>query len=478
MVPLAGRAQDVEVAPEPATGRIERDAAMAARHMIAAAHPLAAEAGRDILRQGGSAVDAAIAAELVLGLVEPQSSGLGGGGFLLHYRAADRSVTSYDGRETAPSAARPDRFLGGDGAPLDFYDAVVGGRSVGVPGLLRMLEMAHRAHGRLAWARLFEPAIRLAEDGFAVSDRLHRLIEDDPYLRRDPAARALYYRDDGSAVAPGDILRNRAYADTLRRVARDGGDALYGGAMAADIAAAVRGHPAHPGDMTEADLADYRAVERPPVCRPYRVWLVCGMGPPSSGGVAVAQILAILEPLDVAGMGGETPGFAHWFAEAGRLAYADRARYLADPAFVAVPVGGLLSADYLRARAALLSPDRAIGLAPAGEVGPPWGLPQGPDVPGTTHLSVVDDDGNAVALTASIENSFGARILVRGMLLNNELTDFSFRPVQDGRPVANRVEGGKRPMSAMAPTIVLDRQGRLIAALGSPGGSATNVLAT
>lgn len=461
--PLAVHAQDVDIAPEAASGRVERVVVSASRHMVVAAHPLAAEAGRQILRQGGSAVDAAIATELVLGLVEPQSSGLGGGGFLLHFAAKDGAVTSYDGRETAPMAAKPDRFLDRDGQPIEFFQAVVGGRSVGVPGMARLFELAHQKHGRLPWMQLFEPALRLAEDGFPVSPRLNDLLVGDPHLRRNPAARALYY-PHGQALAVGHILRNRAYADTLRLLAMQGADAFYRGRLAAEITRAAA------SDLAAADLAEYQAKERPALCQPYRVWLVCGMGPPSSGGVAVAQMLAILEPVNVAAMADGTPDFAHVFAEAGRLAYADRARYLADPDFMAVPVQDLLDRNYLRARAALIRPT-SMGVATAGEVGLSRGQPQGSDVPGTTHLSVVDGEGNAVALTASIENSFGARILVGGMLLNNQLTDFSFRPEQQGRPVANRVQGGKRPLSAMAPTLVLDRDRRLVAVLGSPGGS-------
>lgn len=446
LLPLAAFAQ--EVPPEPATGFTARQSVPAARHMVAAAHPLAAEAGREILRAGGSAVDAAIAAQLVLGLVEPQSSGLGGGGFLLHYQAESGAVTSFDGRETAPAAARPDRFLASGGTRLGFLDAVLDARSVGVPGLMPMLELVHARHGRLPWARLFDPALRLAENGFPVGSRLHELLAEDRFLGNDPAAALLYY-PGGAPLPAGAILRNRAYADTLRALARDPA-ALQKGAIADDIVRAVG------GDLTTADLARYRAVERPPVCRPYRLWVVCAMGPPSSGGVAVLQILGLLEAHDLAAMAPLSPGFAHLFAEAGKLAYADRARWLGDPDVVAVPVAGLLAPDYLRARARLIDPAGAMARASAGE----------PGTPNTTHLSVVDGAGNAVALTSSIEYLFGAHRMVRGFLLNNELTDFSFAP--EG---PNRVEAGKRPRSSMAPTIVLDRQGRLVATLGSPGGS-------
>jgi gamma-glutamyltranspeptidase/glutathione hydrolase len=467
-------------APEADTGRAPKTATPASRHMIAAANPLAAEAGRAMLRAGGGAVDAAVAAQMVLNLVEPQSSGIGGGAFLLHWSAGTRRVTSYDGRETAPAAARPDRFLGPDGKPLSFMEAVVGGRSVGVPGILRMLELAHREHGRLPWARLFEPAIALAEEGFPISPRLHALLARDTNLGRFEPARSYFYRPDGTPKEIGTILKNPALAATLREIAEHGADAFYGGRIAGDIVATVTGAPANPGDLTLADLALYRAKERPPVCGSYRLYVVCGMGPPSSGGVAVLQILALLERFAMP----DSADGVHLFVEAARLAYADRGLYLADPDFVPVPVRGLLDPLYLAQRSALIDPAHAMESVSPGE--PPrragmlrHGVAEPLEIPSTSHLSIVDDSGDAVSMTTTIENEFGSRLMVDGFLLNNELTDFAFRPEVDGKPVANRVEPGKRPRSSMAPTLVFDPEGKLRLVLGSPGGSSIiNYVAT
>ncbi len=439
--------------------------------MVAAAHPLAVQAGLETLRAGGSALDAAIAVQMVLGLVEPQSSGIGGGAFLLHWSKRDRRVRTYDGRETAPAAARPERFLDAGGKPLPFFDAVVNGLSVGVPGVLRMLELAHRRHGRLAWARLFTPAIRLAESGFAMSPRLHQLLAADRFLREDPAARALYYAADGQPRPVGALIVNTDYAETLRTIAALGAEALYSGGLAADIVRAVRLHR-RPGDMTLEDLRLYQARERAPVCNTYRRWRICGMGPPSSGAVTVLQILALLERKDFADAAPNSALAVHLFSEAGRLAFADRALYLADPDFVPQPLEGMLDRAYLPERARLIG-ERSLGRAEAGV--PPGALALAPapghTSAGTSHLSIVDARGDAVSMTTTIENAFGSRIMVRGFLLNNELTDFSFEPQADGHPVANRVEPGKRPRSSMAPTLVFDRRGRLVMALGSPGGS-------
>ena len=460
-------------APEAETGRVTRPLGEAQRHMVAAANPLAAEAGRAILRAGGSAVDAAVAVQLVLNLVEPQSSGIGGGAFLLHWHEARRSLVALDGRETAPAAAKPDRFLR-DGKPMRFAEAVVGGRSVGVPGTVKLLEEAHRRFGRLPWKQVIEPAIRLAEDGFAISPRLAGLLARETNLAKDPRAAAYFYEADGRPKAEGTVLRNPAFARTLRAIAESGATAFYEGAVAEDIVKTVIGHPANPGDIALADLAGYRVEERAPVCGAYRVWRICGMGPPSSGALAVQQMLGILEGQDLRRMG---PGAeaAHWIAEAGRLAFADRNLYVADPAFVSVPTPGMTDAAYLRARAGLIDPARSMGRAKAGEppnrraglMAPSEGVENG-----TSHISVVDGDGNAVSMTTTIEDGFGARLMTEGgFLLNNELTDFSFVPEEDGKPVANRVEGGKRPRSSMAPTIVFDAHGRLYAVVGSPGGS-------
>ncbi|HEX2554573.1 MAG TPA: gamma-glutamyltransferase [Microvirga sp.] len=471
--PAPAAEQAARPAPEGATGRSARQAGTAARDMVAAANPLAAEAGRAILAAGGSATDAAIAVQLVLNLVEPQSSGIGGGAFLLHWDKAN--LVTLDGRETAPAAAKPERFLKADGKPMPFIEAVVGGRSVGVPGTVRLLEAAHKRWGRLPWAQVFEPAIRLAEEGFAISPRLGGMLGQEKFLSSDPVARALFYGEDGAAKPVGTVLKNPAFARTLRAIAERGAEAFYTGEIAADVVATVTGHAANPGDMTLDDLKGYRVEERGAVCGPYRTWRVCGMGPPSSGGVAVLQILSVLETRDMAALK-PGPEAAHWLAEAGRLAFADRALYLGDPAFVNVPVRGLIDPGYLKGRAALANPDRSMGVAKAGD--PPFQRTEfrfapsdGPEF-GTSHISVVDRDGNAVAMTTTIEGGFGARIMTKGgFLLNNELTDFNFAPLEDGRPVANRVEPGKRPRSSMAPTIVFDRENRLAAVVGSPGGS-------
>ncbi len=425
-----------------------REAVVAKRFMVAAAHPLAVEAGTEMLRRGGSALDAAIAVQMVLGLVEPESSGIGGGAFLLYWAQGDKKLRSYDGRETAPAAARAERFVDAEGKPLPFLEAAVGGRSVGVPGVLRMLELAHRRHGRLPWNELFQPAIRLAEGGFPLSPKLHATLERERFLREDPLARGLYY-----GKPAGARLVNTAYADTLRQVARGGARLFYEGEIAKDLVLTVRTH-AKPGDLTEQDMAGYRAVEREPVCGPYRQWRVCSMAPPSSGGVAVLQMLGLLERTAFARAPPHSGVALHLFAEAGRLAFADRARYLGDPDFVKVPVARLLDGKYLDARAKLIG-ERSMRLAPAGDT----------EAAGTSHFSIVDARGDVVSMTTTIEASFGSRVMVRGFLLNNQLTDFDFVP---GGP--NAVAARKRPRSSMAPTIVFAPDGSVRLALGSPGG--------
>lgn len=482
---------EAALAPEAATGYTERSPARASRFMAVTANRHATRAAYDVLAAGGSALDAAIAAQMVLTLVEPQSSGIGGGGFLLAYDARTRRVRAYDGRETAPAAATPRLFLDADGHPLGFFEAAVGGRAVGVPGVLRMLELAHARHGRLAWARLFEPAIRLAREGFSVSPRLHRLLDADRYLRSDPRAAAYFYDVQGRAWPVGHRLRNPALADTLSRIATGGSLALHAGPIAADIVAAVRGDPRGAGVLGEHDLAFYRARERAPLCFAHRRYRVCSMPPPSSGGIAIDQILAywrMAAPgLHLADRAGTlVADGVHRFTEATRLAYADRGRYVADTDFVALPgqrpgeavsaaPGTLLDPAYLAARAALIgarSMDRAAPGTPGRTAAGP-GAPPGPERPSTTHLSIVDAAGNAVSMTSSIENAFGARLMVRGFLLNNQLTDFAFVPTRDGHPRANRVEPDKRPRSAMSPTIVTWRAGGALAlVIGSPGGRA------
>ena len=454
-------------------------AATATRHMAASANPLATEAGREMLRAGGSAVDAAIAIQFVLGLVEPQSSGVGGGAFLMHWDG--QRVIAYDARETAPMAADEKLFLLPDGKAMAFYDGVVGGRSVGTPGAMRLLEVAHKQHGKLPWTRLFEPALRLADNGFAMSPRLNMALASEKYLQADPAAAAYFYQPDGTPKPVGTILRNPAYAETLRAMQAGGADAFYKGPIAADIVKAVRSHR-NAGLLAESDFAAYQVKTREAVCSDYKQWRVCGMPPPSSGGVAVAQMLGIFSvrnigvvpPQTVNGKLEPQADAVHLFSEAGRLAFADRGQYLADPDFVPVNVAGLIDSAYLRQRAQLIT-DRSMGTAKPGV--PPgtkaaFAADASPPKTSTSHISVVDSFGNALSMTTTIEDVFGSRVMVRGFLLNNQLTDFSFVPQADGMPVANRVQPGKRPRSSMAPTLVFDKaSGQFVATVGSPGGS-------
>lgn len=474
--------------PEAATGFAPRDAVHGRGWMAVTANRHASDAAGAILAEGGSALDAAIAAQMVLGLVEPQSSGIGGGAFLLHYRARDRRLEAWDGRETAPAAADERLWLDAQDQPRPFFEAVVGGRAVGVPGLVRMLEQAHARHGRLPWARLFEPAIALARDGFPVSLRLHALLARDPALRRDPEAAALFYDAAGAARSVGYLLRNPALADTLSRIARQGSLALHAGPIAREIVDKVRSHPSNPGLLGERDLAFYRPAVREAVCFDHRAHRVCGMPPPSSGGVTVAQMLKLWRaaPAQLTARGGDDldPDGAHRFAEVGKLAFADRDHYLADPDFAAprqgssgdaMLVSALLDDRYLARRAAAIG-ERALPTPvaaghPAALSGRPLAAAPSPELPSTTHLSIVDRQGNLVSMTSSIESAFGARVMVRGFLLNNQLTDFSFAPSRDGEPIANRVEPGKRPRSSMAPTLVFDRAtGAPALVIGSPGG--------
>jgi gamma-glutamyltranspeptidase/glutathione hydrolase len=471
--PAIPDAADVPNAPEPATGFAAKAVVYARNAMVVTAHPLATGAGLDILSQGGAAVDAAITAQLVLGLTEPQSSGIGGGAFLLLFDGT--RVVAFDGRETAPAAATPRRFLTASGQPMAFREAVVGGHSVGVPGVLSMLEMAHARYGKLPWAALFEPAIRLAADGFLVTPRLHRLLAQEHYLRQYEPARSYFYQPDGSPRAVGTRLQNPDYARVLQVIATQGARAFYHGSLVADMVQAVRHHPTHPGDLTAADFAAYAARQRPPLQGAYRGCTVFGM-PPSAGGLSTLQILGVLERFALQTLQPLAADSVHLFAEAGRLAYADRARYLADSDVVAVPVAGLLDRTYLTARSQLIAPARSLGVAPAGR--PASAVPlahadgQAPEYPSTSHLTIVDTYGQVVSMTTSIEDAFGSRLMVNGYLLNNQLTDFSFVPAIHGQPVANCLAPGKRPRSAMAPTLVCDAHGRCALALGSPGGSA------
>jgi gamma-glutamyltranspeptidase/glutathione hydrolase len=472
---LAMPALAQEVAPEAATGQQAKALVTASKYMAVTADPAATQAATGILAKGGSAVDALIAAQLVLGLVEPQSSGLGGGGFLVHFDAATKKLTTLDGRETAPLEATPALFIKADGEPMEFFDAVIGGRSVGTPGTVALLEEAHKRHGRLPWADLFAPAIKLAEEGFAVSGRLNALIsESAESLYRQEASRIYFLSEEGVPLFPGAKRTNLPYAETLKAIAAGGAKAFYEGEIATDIIATVRGDE-NPGVLSQQDFKAYAVIEREPVCAAFRVYQVCGMGPPSSGAIAVGQILATVEPHDLAGLGPGDPQSWRIIGDASRLAFADREKYVADPAFVKQPKG-MLNAGYMAARAKLISGPNA--LPPEGVVAgdPPFddamNLAPGEaiELPSTSHLSIVDASGNAVSMTSTIENGFGSRLMVRGFLLNNELTDFSFKPDRDGIPVANRVEPGKRPRSSMAPTIVL-KDGAPVLVIGSPGGS-------
>ncbi|MEN8723416.1 MAG: gamma-glutamyltransferase [Alphaproteobacteria bacterium] len=451
------------------------EAATADTHMAATANPYATRAALKILRNGGSAVDAAIAAELVLTLVEPQSSGIGGGGFMMVHDGLSSGIHAYDGREKAPRAAQPDRFLK-NGDRMDFGEAVVGGRSVGVPGMIALMALAHEKHGRLPWADLFTPAIDLAKNGFVISPRLYKAALRDPILREMPIAKDYLYRSDGLPIRQGEYLMNLDYADTLELIAEKGRDGFYRGPLARQMVETINNSVGAPGDMTVADFVTYQAVERTPLCTAYRSWRLCGMPPPTSGGVTVLQILGLLERFDMATVEPSSAKAVHLVSEASRLAYADRNMYVGDPDFVDVPVYGMLDPTYLANRAALINPEQVVkqeadpGLPPSNQ--PLAYAPDGSlEVPSTTHLSVRDKWGQTVSMTASIEGPFGAHIMAGGFFLNNELTDFSFIPERDGLPVANRVDGGKRPRSSMSPMLVFNEDGSFHAAVGSPGGS-------
>lgn len=439
--------------------------------MIATANPYATQAGLAILRQGGSALDAAIAAQMVLTLVEPESSGIGGGAFLLLWDPVTGRCTSFNGRETAPAADTAGLFLDADGHPVDRSVAIPGGKSVGVPGVVAMLEVAHRRYGRLPWDRLFAPAIALAQEGFVVPAKLARTLRDHPDVLDSPDLRAHFTRPDGSPVQAGDTLKNPELAATFALLARDP-HAFYSGPLAEAIADKVRHAWVHPGAMTVADLQAYRAQEQKPVCGPYRQHTVCSMGPPSSGGIAVVQILTMLERFPASSLNLNTVEGVHRFAQAARLAFADRAAYLGDPDFNAVPVDGLLDRRYLADRSRLIPFERDLGTATAGV--PPGVLPSSVksvrEQGGTSHLSIIDDRGQAVSMTSSIEYFFGARLMAGGFVLNNQLTDFTFTPMANGKPVANAPAAFKRPLSAMSPTLVFDAHGQIEIVAGSPGG--------
>ena len=491
--------------PEGSSGYTAKPGWATTKFAVAAANPLATNAGYQILKAGGSAIDAAIAVQMVLTLVEPQSSGIGGGAFLLH--AAGGKVEAFDGRETAPMAADEKLFIGADGKPLPFYDALAGGRSVGTPGVVKMLEMAHKQHGKLAWAQLFTPAIELADNGFKVSARLATLLMDEKYLKADAVAAAYFYKPDGTPVDVGSTLKNPALADVLRQIASGGSNALLTGKVAQAIVTRVQSHPTNPGKLAMSDLAGYQPKKRDPICHDYsarnKTYVLCGMPPPSSGAITVGQILGMLNNTPAAALAlvtgtggvpgtvGPTPSadWLHLYTEASRLAFADRAQYLGDPDFVQPPGGSwmsLLDPAYLAGRARLIQAQpggQSIKTAQPGVPGPvKTAYAPMPDQPefGTSHISIVDGFGNAIAMTTTIEDAFGARLMTDGgtgktggFLLNNELTDFSFTPSDaEGKPVANRVQAGKRPRSSMAPTLVFDKAtGQLVMSAGSPGGA-------
>ncbi|WP_318478920.1 gamma-glutamyltransferase [Photobacterium leiognathi] len=470
----ASQASD-NIEPEPTISQQSQQLVKGKEWMIATANKYASEAGADVLSKGGSAVDAMITAQLVLGLVEPQSSGIGGGGFLVYWDNDNNQMTTFDGRETAPFAATPRLFQDNQGKPLKFYDAVVGGRSVGTPGTIKLLWRSHEQYGKLAWKSLFLPAIKLAKDGFVVSPRLAAMIEKDANnLSRYPATKAYFFDNDGNPIKAGTKLTNPAYANTLLQIADYGPKAFYQGDIARDIVATVQQAEGNPGVLNTMDLASYSVKQREPICAPYRQYKVCGMGPPSSGALTLGQILAMLNHYPLDKLGADNVESWRLIGDASRLAFADRDRYMADSDYVPMPTRGLLDPAYLAQRAALLQGKQALTKVEPGS--PPWNHAQKQtsnealELPSTTHLSIVDEEGNVVSLTSTIENSFGSRLMVRGFLLNNELTDFSFRSQIDGVPVANRIEPGKRPRSSMTPTIVM-KDNQPVLTIGSPGGS-------
>lgn len=459
--------------PEAATGLTEQQLVRSSKAMVAAAHPLAVNAGQRVLAKGGSAVDAAIATQLMLGLVEPQSSGIGGGAFILHWHKASQRLSSFDGRETAPAAASGDLFTD-KGKTLDWRAAYVGGKSVGVPGVLHAMALAHQQYGRLPWSALFDDAITTAEQGFLVTPRMARHLAmgwNEGVKTLAPAKD--YFYPNGQPLQAGQHITNPEYARLLRAIAKEGVSAFYQGANAEALVKTVRQAATNPGMLSLDDLRHYRAVEREVLCQAYRQYQVCGMAPPSSGGVAVLQMLGILSAFDLSALAVNSVDAVHLISQAARLAFADRERYLADADFSAVPVAGLLDPDYLAARARLINPERNLVSAIAGkpEGAEPLADDNAIEFENTSHLSVVDQYGNAVSMTTSIENVFGSGLMVNGYLLNNQLTDFSLRASVNGTLVANRVEGGKRPRSSMAPMMVFDQHNNLKLLTGSPGGS-------
>ena len=473
---LAQTTTDEPAQPEMTFERYERAAVSSSEFMVAAANPHASQAGYDVLKNGGNAIDAMVAVQLMLNLVEPQSSGIGGGAFLLYWDAEERELYTFDGREKAPMAATPDYFIGEDGEPMKWWDAVIGGRSVGVPGTLKLLDVVHERFGSKEWASLVKPTIDLAEAGFEISPRMASSIEaaQERSLDKFDATKAYFFNEDGTPKEAGTLLQNPEFAATLRAIAAERSKPFYEGEIGEGIVEAVAATLDNPGIMTMKDLAAYEVIERDPICQPYRGHEVCGMGPPTSGGLTVGQILGILEHFDMSSIG-YGPESAHLFAEAAKLAYADRGLYMADSDFVRMPTSGLLDRSYLTSRAQLVDRDAAMESAKAGN--PPWreAALWAPDTqlerPGTSHFTIVDAKGNAVSITTTIETGFGSRVMSGGFLLNNELTDFSLAPEKDGRMIANRIEGGKRPRSSMSPAIIFNSEGDPQLLVGSPGGS-------
>lgn len=459
--------------PESATGSSAHNLLESEKFMVVAANKFASQAGYDILNKGGNAIDAAIAMQMVLNVVEPQSSGIGGGAFLLHYDNINNELVAWDGRETAPASANEDRFMNGD-KPMPFFDVVNSGLSVATPGLLKMLYDAHQESGRLPWPQLFEHAINLAENGFPISERLHKLLSDNNGLKDNLASFSYFYETNGSPWPVGYKLKNPQLAQTFKIIANTGIDDFYSGDIAKDIAYAVQNQKLA-GDLSLKDLQTYTAIKTQALCYPYKQYKLCGMPPPSSGPLAVMQMLGILSHTPISDLEPDSVLAVHYFSEAGRLAFADRGHYVADPMFVDVPVAALLDNKYLKQRAALINDDHAMGTATAGnptDTLSMFGQDNTIEAPATTHLSVVDGSGNVVSMTSSIESAFGSKILVNGFLLNNELTDFAFNPVDsDGIKAANRVEPNKRPRSSMAPMIIF-KDDKPYMAIGSPGGSA------
>lgn len=473
-VSWANQAAD-SVAPEQSSGLETKQLVKANDWMVTAANPLATQAGADVLARGGNAIDAMVTVQLMLGLVEPQSSGIGGGAFLVYFDGKDKQLKTYDGRETAPLDATPRLFQDENGQPLKFYDAVVGGRSVGTPGTVQLLWDTHQKYGKLEWASLIKPIAQLAEEGFTISPRLATLIENDQErLSRFATTKAYFFNADGSPKTAGTQLKNPEYAATLNAISKDGAKAFYQGEISADIINTVQTAKGNPGVLAQKDFDAYSIKQREPVCSAYESYQVCGMGPPSSGALTVGQILAMTEQFDLKSWGPNNAKSWQVLADASRLAFADRGMYMADQDYVPMPTQGLVNTDYLQERAQLITAGKALGSAPSGT--PPWdhAMLRSQDVsielPSTSHFNIVDSDGNVVSMTTTIENAFGSRLMVRGFLLNNELTDFSFKTHNDGKPIANRLEPGKRPRSSMAPTIIM-QDDKPYMAIGSPGGS-------